>query len=118
MAPVIWMPTMVFECKDSDVLRKSTIVNGVWEAGHYVAPDICLNNPASVRRIRYTPNRLIDRVEELSAKCGDSVLIKARRLDQLRFGSGMVNQSHSMARRAASMTCSCVRPATAPDDNS
>ena len=63
-------------------------------------------------------NGSISSVDELRAKGRNSALIESRCLDEFRFGIRVVSQSHPMARRAACITCSCVRPATAPEDNS
>ena len=42
----------------------------------------------------------------LPARLSVGDYVKLRRLDEFRFGIGVVNQSHPMARRAARMTCS------------
>lgn len=57
---------------------------------------------------------VVGSVEKLRAERGNSPLVELSRLDEFRFGIRVVNRSHPMARRAACMTSSCVRPTTAP----
>ena len=81
-------------------------------------PDVRLDNAPSLGSSKNDTNSLIGGLEELSTERGNSALVKLSRLDQFRLGIRVVNQSHPMARRAACITCSCVRPVTVPEDNS
>jgi len=109
---------VVFEGENSDLVGQNAIVNCVWKAWHSVQANVLLNGPASLGLFEDAFDSSICGFEELGAKAIDSALVKLRRLDQFRFCGGMVDQPHPMARRAACMTCSWVRPVAAPDDKS
>ena len=69
-------------------------------------PDISLNDTPPLGSLQNDSNRTVCGVEELSAECRNPPLVKLCRLDEFRFGIGVVNQAHPMARRAACMTSS------------
>ena len=88
------------------MVGKNAVVDGVWKATHEVMPDICLDDARLLGSLLNDSNRTVCGVEKLGAECRNPSLVKLCRLDEFRFGIGMVNQAHPMARRAACMTSS------------
>ena len=106
VTPVIRVTAVVLEREDAKVVGQNAVVDGVWKARHEVMPYICFNNAPSLGSILNDPDGSVSGVEKLRAKCGNSPLVELSRLDEFRFGIGVVNQAHPMARRAACMTSS------------
>jgi len=117
VAPVIRMPAVVLESQNTNVVGKNAIENRKRKTWHEITPHFIFHDTPSIRSIKNNRNRAICRVEELRAKTGNFLLVKLRSLDQFGVSIGMVNYLHPIARRAACITCSCVRPTTAPEDN-
>ena len=79
---------------------------------------LSLEDATTLRSIQNRAYGKLRRIEKLPAKRGNPLLLKPSGLDQLRFGIGVINQAHPIARRAARITSSWVRPLTAPDESS
>ena len=69
-------------------------------------PDICLNNTPPLGSLQNDCNRTVCGVEKLSAERRNPTFVKLCRLDEFRFGIGVMNQAHPRARRDACMTSS------------
>jgi len=106
VAPEVRVTAVVLESEDTKMIGKNPVVNGVWKARHEEMPDICLYDTPPLRSLLNGSNRAVCRVEKPGAECRNSSLVELCRLDEFRFGIGMVNQAHPMARRAACMTSS------------
>lgn len=81
-------------------------------------PDIFLRTAPALGRLLNHSNRTVYGIQKLSAEVRHPALVKSRRLNEFRFGIGVIDQAHPMARLAACMTSSCVRPTTASAENS
>ena len=100
------MSAVVLEGEDSEVVGKNPVVDGVWKARHKVVPDICLNDTPPLGSILNDLNRKVCGVEKLSAERRNLTLVELCRFDEFRFDIGVMNQAHSMARRAVCITSS------------
>jgi hypothetical protein len=96
----------MLERENANMLRISPVINRKRETRHQVSPHSRLNEAPALRSIQNRPCGEFRRIEELPAQRGNSLLVKPSGLDQLRFGIGMINQTHPIARRAACMTSS------------
>ena len=88
------------------MIRKNPVVEGVWEAGHEVTPDISLNDAPSLGSILDFADGDVGCVEELRAESRNSPLVKLCGFDEFHLSIRVVNQAHPIARRAACMTSS------------
>lgn len=110
------MSALIFESKNMNAVGKSAIVNCEWEARHEVAPYIFINDSPTLRHDHRDCPVCV--VKKLDAQLCNAAFIVLPGLNQFRLGIGVVDQSHLSERRAASMTSSCVRPSTWPDESS
>lgn len=106
VTPVIRVTAVVFEREDTKMVGKNPVVDRVRKAGHEVMPDIGLNDTPPFGNLLNNSNCAVCGVEKLSAECRNTSLVELCRLDEFRFGIGVVNQAHPIARRAACMTSS------------
>lgn len=106
------------EGKNSNLVRQHTVIDGVWKAWHEVMPDIRLDDAPPLRGVLDHADGAVDGIEELRTEGRSPLLLELSCLGEFHFSLRVVNQTHPMARRAACMTSSCVRPATAPDESS
>ena len=116
--PVIRVSAVMFEGKNMNAIGKSAIVNCVWKARHEVAPYICLDDSPTFGSLQDHRDCPVCVAKKLDAQRCNAAFVILRCRDDFSFRVGMVDQSHSSARRAACMTSSCVRPATLPDESS
>ena len=116
--PIIRVAAVVLECEDAKMVRQDTVVDRVGKSWHEVVTDVSLNHTPPFGGIQNDADGSVDGVEKLRAKRRNTPFVKLNRLNEFRFGIGMMNQAYSMACRAACMTSSWVRPATTPDDSS
>ena len=86
------------------MIRKNPVVEGIWEAGHEVTPDISLNNVPSLGSILDYADGGVGCIEKLRAERRNASLVKLRCFDEIHLGIRVVNQAHPIARRAACMT--------------
>ncbi|MFM8358693.1 MAG: hypothetical protein ACKOET_09050, partial [Verrucomicrobiota bacterium] len=99
-----------------NLVRQSPVVDGLWKAGHEAMTNICRNDASPVGHILNGIDGAVGAIKKLYAESWNSALLELGSLDEFRPGIGVVNQAHPMARRAASMTSSCVRPNSVPDE--
>ncbi len=104
--PVIRVTAVVRKGEDAKIVRENPVINGVGKARDEVVPDICLYDAPTVRSLLNDAHRAVGTFEKLGAKGGNSSVVKLSGLNEFRLGIGMINQSHPIARRAASMTSS------------
>ncbi len=97
---------------------QEAIVNGERKARHEVMPNIFLDNAPAIRSVQNRGDGGVGGIKKPGAKSWNPAFVELRRLDKFLLGVGVVDQPHPIARRAARMTCSWVRPSTAPEDNS
>jgi len=118
VAPIVRVKAVVLEGKDTKIVGKNPVVDGVWKSRHEVRSDICLDDSPTLGSFLNDSNRAPCSVKKLGAECRNPALVKLCRFDELRLGIGVVDQEPPRERRAASMTSSCVRPTTAPEESS
>lgn len=65
-----------------------------------------MDDPPSLRRLHYLRYALLEFVKELDAQSMDLLFVEAGGLYNLGFRRSVIDQFHSMALRAARITCS------------
>jgi hypothetical protein len=79
VTPIIGMTTVMLEGENTNVVRKHTVVDGLWETRHEIAPDVCLDKAPPVGSVENDKNSSVGGVQELSTERGQSPLVKLRR---------------------------------------
>ena len=108
----------MLERQNAKVIRPDAVIHSKRETRHQISPHTSLLDAPPLRSIQDRAYGKLRRIEKLPAKRGNPLLVKPSGLDQLRSGIGVVNQAHPIARRAARITSSWVRPCTSPDESS
>ena len=96
----------MLEGKNSKMVGKNAVEDRERKSRHEVVPDIFFNNAPPLGCLQNDADCPIRCVEKLTAECRHAPLVKLSRLGEFRFGVGVVNQAHPIARRAACMTSS------------
>ncbi len=78
------------------------------ETRHQVSSHTSLKDAPPLRSIQNRAYGKLGRIEKLSTKRGNPLLVKPSGLDQFLFGIWVINQEHPTARRAARITSSWV----------
>src|SRR6185503_13427100 len=106
VTPILRMPLVMLESKDSHLIGKHAVVNRVRKTRHQIAPHILLDDsPAGWCGDDFC-DCLICCIKPLAAKGRNTLFLKLGRIDQFGFRMRMVNDAHQIARRAARMTSS------------
>ena len=96
----------MLEGKNPKMVGKNAVEDRERKSRHEVMPDIFFNNAPPLGCFLNDTDGLVCCVEKLSAKGRHAALVKLSRFGEFRFGVGVVNQAHPIARRAACITSS------------
>ena len=106
ITPVIRVTTVVLEGKNPKMVGKNAVEDRERKSRHEVVTDIFLDNVPPLECFLNDTDGPVRCVETLTAESRHASLIKLSRFGEFRFGVGVVNQAHPIARRAACMTSS------------
>lgn len=118
MTPVIRTTAVMLEGKDSQMIGIRPEIDGEWKAWHQVPSDPRSDNSEPFGSHLNGLDGAVGNVEKLRTESGQASLIELSGTDQFRLGLRVVDQPHLIARRAACMTSSWVRPVTPPEESS
>ena len=96
----------MLEGKNPKMVGKNAVEDRERKARHEIVPDIFFNNAPPLGFFLNDTDGPIRCVEKLTAKGRHAALVKLSRLREFRFGVGVINQAHPIARRAACITSS------------
>lgn len=109
---------MMLKRKDANLSGKQAVMDAVRKPSHHTIANLSVHDPPTLGSLLDLCNRGVHGLEEFSAKGGNTALVKQGSLDEFSLGVLMVDQAHPIARRAACMTSSWLRPTTAPEESS
>lgn len=106
---------MVFHHQNPQLVVDDAVINRIRKALQCTVAYIAFDDRPPLRLLLDIGDCYLKRPKKRLSQITNSIIIKTRRYVQLSFSVGMVDYPHPSARRTASMTCSCDRPATEPD---
>ena len=101
-----WMLAVVLYDEDTNFVTDDPVVNAIGKPRHQIASPVITHDPPTIRRFENARDTPIKLLQKTDAEAADLPFIESGGRYQLGLCSSMIDQPHSIALRAARITCS------------